>query len=124
MSFTEAVSSCFSNYANFNGRARRSEYWYFTLFSILVNVAITVIGTMLGERIQAVLSGIFSLAVLLPSLAVTWRRFHDIGKSGAFYFIGLIPLVGTILVLVWTCTDSMPGDNQYGPNPKEKPSYY
>ena len=79
---------------------------------------------MLGERIQAVLSGIFSLAVLLPSLAVTWRRFHDIGKSGAFYFIGLIPLVGTILVLVWTCTDSMPGDNQYGPNPKEKPSYY
>ena len=124
MSFTEAVSSCFSNYANFNGRARRSEYWYFTLFSILVNVAITVIGTMLGERIQAVLSGIFSLAVLLPSLAVTWRRFHDIGKSGAFYLIGLIPLVGTILVLVWTCTDSMPGDNQYGPNPKEKPSYY
>ena len=67
--------------------------------------------------IYAIVS-LYSLAAFLPGLAVTWRRLHDIGKSGAHYFLGLIPLVGPIILLVWLCRDSQPGDNRFGPNPK------
>jgi uncharacterized membrane protein YhaH (DUF805 family) len=115
MDFGKAISSYFSNYANFKGRARRSEYWFSVLFVFLVALAATVLDTILfGSEI-----GLFYVVVLLgtfiPTLAVTWRRFHDIGKSGGFYFIGLIPLVGAILLIVWLATDSQPTANQYGP---------
>ncbi len=127
MSFQEAVRNVFQNYATFTGRARRSEYWYFALFNMLVSGILTALENAAGDggigSILAIVSGLFSLAVLVPSLAVTWRRLHDIGKSGANYFLILIPLVGAILLLVWLCRDSDPGDNMYGPNPKEK-SYY
>ena len=125
MSFKEAISSVFSNYANFNGRARRSEYWYFAVFSSLVSAIFTALGNLTdGSMIITALQGLFSLAILIPSLAVAWRRLHDIGKSGAWYFIALVPVVGWILLLVWFLKDSEPGENQYGPNPKETVDVY
>ena len=111
MSFATAVSTCFRKYADFSGRARRSEFWYFSLFCGLVSAALTAI---LGD----LLGGLFSLATLVPSLAVAWRRMHDIGKSGAWSFFALVPVVGFIVVLIWNCKDSQPGENAYGPNPK------
>lgn len=127
MGFSEAISTVFSKYAVFEGRARRSEYWYFTLFNVIVEV---VLGLLLqftqgksGSMIFILINAAYSLAVLIPSLAVAWRRLHDIGKPGYFYFIGLIPLVGTILMLLWYTRDSEPGTNMYGPNPKENTLY-
>ena len=117
MTFTQAVQSVFSQYATFSGRARRSEYWFFVLFNIVVGGVLSLLGRYL--TLFYILSGLYELAVFIPSLAVLWRRFHDIGKGGGWFFIGLIPLVGWIFVLVWLCRDSQPGDNVFGPNPKE-----
>lgn len=104
------------NYATFDGRARRKEYWMYTLFTLIVTILLTVIdGSVL--KMQA-LAPVYGIATLLPGLAVTVRRLHDIGKSGWFFLIILIPLVGPIILLVWNCSDSTPGPNQYGPNPK------
>ncbi len=119
MSFMEAVKSVFSQYAGFSGRARRSEYWYFTLFNFIVTGVVSVLSSVTGSTIFSVLSGLFSLAVLIPGIAVCIRRLHDIGKSGWYLLFVLIPLVGAIILIVWYCKDSMPGENQYGPNPKE-----
>ena len=118
MSFMEAVKNVFNNYANFSGRARRSEFWYFFLFNFLVSMVLTILQRATGAGFFGVLSGLYSLAVLVPGLAVGWRRMHDIGKSGAWYLIGLIPIVGTILIIIWAATDSQPGSNDFGPNPK------
>ena len=176
MSFGEAIKSVFSKYATFSGRARRSEYWYFYLFYFLVDLALGCIPFL------SALSVVWWLAVLIPSLAVTVRRFHDIGKSGWNYLIIVIPellfigyifsfifyaikdlinagidyhnfadnteniakiigesiiangslatfgiyflilVVSIILWLVWMTRDSQPGENKWGPNPKEVPS--
>ena len=101
-------------YADFNGRARRKEFWMFFLFNLIVAIVLGVIDSMIGIP---VLGLIYSLGVLLPSLAVGARRLHDTGKSGWWLLLGLIPLVGLILIIFWVM-DSNPGDNQYGPNPK------
>ncbi len=122
MSFKEAVSSVFHKYATFSGRARRSEYWYFCLFNFLVSFVLGLLGGLFGDNamgtIMTVISGIYSLAVLIPGLAVCWRRLHDIGKSGACIFLALIPLVGAIILIVWFCKEGDRGDNMYGPDPK------
>ena len=119
MTFVEAVKSVFTKYATFSGRARRSEYWYFFLFNCIVSALIGAIGAAIGgESTASSLSSIWSLAVFIPTLAVSWRRLHDIGKAGGFWFLNFIPLVGQIILLVWFCKDSQPEDNQYGPNPK------
>ena len=117
MTIVEAAQSVIANYANFSGRARRSEYWYFVLLNVIVSVVLGVLAQFLGI-IATLLSGVWSLAVLVPGLALVWRRLHDIGKSGIWILIALVPLVGEILLLVWFCKDSQPGENQYGPNPK------
>jgi uncharacterized membrane protein YhaH (DUF805 family) len=106
-----------NKYADFNGRARRSEYWYYVLFNMLCIVAVVVVGTFLGT-IGSIISVLAYLAILVPSIAVLVRRLHDVGKSGWFYFVAFIPLVGFIWLLVLLCTDSTPGSNEYGPNPK------
>lgn len=119
MTFVEAVKSVFTKYATFSGRARRSEYWYFFLFNCIVSALIGAIGAAIGgESTASSLSSIWSLAVFIPTLAVSWRRLHDIGKAGGYWFLNFIPLVGQIILLVWFCKDSQPEDNQYGPNPK------
>lgn len=105
-------------YADFDGRARRSEYWYFVLCNILAYLILSAVGFVLGEYGGLILLGIFWLGVLIPSIAVVVRRLHDVGKSGWFYFVVLIPLVGGIWLIVLLCTDSQVGPNQYGPNPK------
>ncbi len=103
------------NYANFNGRARRSEYWYFALASALISIFLNIIDYVTG---LGFLSLIYALAVLLPNLAVTVRRLHDINKSGWFLLIGLIPIIGAIWLIVLFCTEGDYGPNEYGQDPK------
>jgi uncharacterized membrane protein YhaH (DUF805 family) len=104
------------NYVGFQGRARRKEYWMFVLFSAIISIVLSIIDAI--ANLSSVLSGIYSLAVFLPSLAVSVRRLHDTGRSGWWILIGLIPLIGAIILLVFTCQDSQENDNKYGPNPK------
>jgi len=108
-------------YATFTGRARRKEYWFFVLFSIIASVVLSVLDVMLGTSGKAggLLSGIYGLAVLLPSLGVSVRRLHDTNRSGWWLLIVLIPVVGALVLLYFMVQDSQPGTNQYGPNPKE-----
>ena len=114
---------CLQHYADFTGRARRAEYWYFVLFnfivSILIGLSLGVIAGLLNVPALVYLVHLWSLAVFIPSLAVSVRRLHDIGRSGWWLLLSLIPLVGAIILIIWYCTDSQPGANQYGPNPKE-----
>ena len=109
-------------YACFSGRARRQEYWLFVLFNIIAAFVVGLIGGCLasvtGVGAVAFLGAIYNLAVLIPSLAVFCRRMHDTGRSGWWWLIGLIPFVGGIVLLVFCCLDSQPGENKYGPNPK------
>ena len=112
------VMACLNKYADFNGRATRSEYWSFTLVFGLANWVLNLLYQSTGFRLFSVVAALLSLAILAPSLAVSWRRLHDIGKKGSWYFIILVPIVGVILMIVWCCRDSQPGDNEYGPNPK------
>lgn len=113
---------CVKNYAKFEGRARRKEYWMFALFMFLFLLVLSLIDLAFGvyseEAGMGLLSGIFTLATAIPSLAVSARRLHDIGKSAWFLLLSLIPLIGSIILLVWTLKDSEPGDNKWGPNPK------
>ncbi|NQX69851.1 hypothetical protein BC351_30155 [Paenibacillus ferrarius] len=104
------------NYVGFSGRARRKEYWMFMLFHLIVVVILAILEAITG--LKSVLTIIYSLAILLPSLALTFRRLHDTGRSAWWIFIGLIPFVGSIILIVFNCQDSQPNENQYGPNPK------
>jgi len=109
-------------YAVFKGRARRKEYWFFALFNLIVSIVLTVVDYMTGsldpELGVGLLSGIYSLAILIPSLAVTVRRLHDTDRTGWWVLIAFIPFIGAIVLLVFMLLDSKPGDNQHGPNPK------
>ena len=118
---------CWQQFADFSGRARRKEYWMFTLFNAIVAFVISlilgIIVRLTGILALSYLSYIYTLAVLVPSLAVCVRRLHDVGKSGWMYLIGLIPIVGWIWLIVLFCTDSQKGSNQWGNNPKESEIY-
>jgi len=109
-------------YAVFSGRARRKEYWYFFLFNLLITIVLLVIddmaGTLIAEGGIGLLSSIYGLAVLIPFFAVAVRRLHDTDRSGWWLLIWPIPLIGAIVILVFTVQDSKPGENQYGSNPK------
>lgn len=111
------------NYATFSGRARRSEYWYFVLFNIIFGIVAAILDNVLGITFEGSAYGpiysLYHLAVFVPSLAVTVRRLHDVGKSGWFLLILLIPIIGVIWFLILMVTDGNPGENKYGPNPKE-----
>jgi len=110
-------------YAVFSGRARRKEYWMFLLINILISVVLIAIDSLIGtfnpQTGVGLLQGFYSLAVLIPTIAVTVRRLHDTGRSGWWILISLIPVVGSIVLLIFMLLDSQPGVNQYGPNPKE-----
>ncbi|HLP43839.1 MAG TPA: DUF805 domain-containing protein [Candidatus Nanoarchaeia archaeon] len=103
-------------YAVFSGRSRRREYWYFVLFNFIVALVVGIIASSLRLHF---LSTIYNLAVLVPCLAVSVRRLHDTDRSGWWLLIGLIPLIGTIILIVFAVQDSTPGANRFGPNPKE-----
>jgi uncharacterized membrane protein YhaH (DUF805 family) len=115
MGFVDAIKSGFSNYVNFQGRARRSEYWFWFLFTVLLGIVANLIDGMLGMYL---LAGLATLATILPSIAVGVRRLHDTGRSGFWLFIALVPLVGAIVLIIFFIGDSAPGANKYGPNPK------
>ncbi len=118
----------FKKYAVFSGRASRSEYWYYLLFNILVSIALTFLDFVIirnnllvvgGLNVNVnILTGLYALATLIPGLALSVRRMHDIGKSGWMLLVSLIPLVGFIWLIVLMATDSNPGENKFGPNPK------
>jgi len=109
-------------YAVFSGRSRRMEYWFFVLFNLIVAFVLALIDMLIGtfSAVQNIglLSGIYSLAVLIPTLAVTVRRLHDIDRSGWWILINLIPLIGSIVLLVFSLLPGTPGSNRFGPDPK------
>jgi uncharacterized membrane protein YhaH (DUF805 family) len=123
MSFQDAVRVCLQRkYVDFTGRARRSEYWFFFLFTVLASLVGSILDGIFRLRGGAYggtgpIQGLIQLALLLPGLAVGARRLHDTGRSGWWLLIGLIPVVGWIFLLVFFVQESQP-DNQYGPNPK------
>lgn len=117
VSFTEAVKRALTvNYCNFNGRSSRSEYWWYALAMLILNVILTLI-TGHYETASAVIGTIVGLALLLPGLGLAVRRMHDINKSGWWILINLIPVVGNIIFIIFACKDSDPYPNQYGPVP-------
>lgn len=129
MGFGEAVRSCFDKYVTFSGRAPRSEYWWWILFIVLAQAVIAVIdrqlfgmqmvqmGDMMVDAKAGPLGGIFSLATFLPGLSVMVRRLHDNGRSGWWFWIILIPLIGWIILLYWMIQRGDGGANAFGPDP-------
>lgn len=113
-------------YAEFSGRARRKEYWMFTLIHSLILLGVYLVGLLLSVFLIGIplliLGGLYSLAAVIPSLAVSVRRLHDVGKSGWWLLLGFIPIVGAIILLVWHATEGEPAPNLYGPNPKALPA--
>lgn len=109
-------------YADFSGRARRTEYWTFTLNNIIFAVVATILDNIFGVTREGSSTGLFytlfCLVILLPSLTVLVRRLHDVGKSGWWIFITLLPIIGGIWLFILTITDSQPEDNEFGTNPK------
>jgi uncharacterized membrane protein YhaH (DUF805 family) len=103
------------NYLNFQGRARRAEFWWYVLAGAIISFVLNIIDLGIGFRL---LSGLYSLAVLLPGIAVGIRRLHDTGRSGWWLLIGFIPIVGWIVLIVFWATDAPPGPNQYGASEK------
>ena len=113
MNFQQAIVSGFQNYVNFNGRAARSEFWYWVLFVFLVNVAANIIDAGVGT---GVIGALASLALFLPGIAVSVRRLHDLDRTGGGLLIALT-VIGVILLIVWDCMKGTTGSNQYGPDP-------
>ncbi len=111
MDFVQAVRTCLSDYATFTGRASRSEYWWFVLFTSLFDFAAQLVDRGIGVRILGPLSG---LVFLLPILAVSVRRMHDLDRSGWWVLIGLVPVIGWIVLLIWQCRRGSPGPNRFG----------
>lgn len=110
-----------TQYADFKGRARRKEYWMFVLVNIILGIIANILDYALGFGMEGIglIGGLYSLAVLIPGIAVSVRRLHDVGKSGWMLLIVLLPLIGFIWLLVLMVTDSQEGANKWGNNPKE-----
>ena len=114
---------CWKQYADFSGRARRKEYWIFSLINYIIIFFLYILQIVMIEStlwlIFPIIFFLYAVAVFLPGLAVNIRRLHDIGRSGWWYLIYLIPIIGAIWLTVLMCLDSEPGENQWGENPKE-----
>ncbi len=113
--------SAMKKYVDFSGRARRKEYWMFILFNLIFAFVTIVLDGLLGINDSqgiGVFYSLFSLVILLPTLSVTVRRLHDVGKSGWWIFISVIPFIGGLWLLILTLTDGQPGANRFGENPK------
>jgi uncharacterized membrane protein YhaH (DUF805 family) len=118
VSFVDAVRSVLTNYVNFSGRARRSEYWWYTLFAFVLGLVASMIDQAIGAQVVSV---VVALALFLPGLGVSIRRLHDTGRSGWWLLIGLVPIVGFVVLIVFYVMDSQPSTNAYGPSPKHEP---
>ena len=122
MGFGQAIAAGFTNYFNFKDRSTRSAYWYFILFLFLASIVTAVADLALFEpkfepKTVGPINGIFSLATFIPSLALAVRRLHDIDRSGWWVLLGLIPIIGWIILIVWACQPTAPQPNRYGPPP-------
>ena len=131
MTFSESIKTCLGKWITWEGRAARSEYWYFVLFGFLCQIAAMVVDRVLGTGFKMAnpMTGmeqsmgygwvylLTALALLLPSLAALIRRLHDTDRSGWWYWIALIPLIGAILLLVWLCSRGTNGNNRFGSDP-------
>lgn len=109
MSFSDAIKACFAKYADFNGRAKRPEFWWFTLFIILVSLGL--------DMVSSIVSMLFSLATLIPSLAVGARRLHDTNRSGWWQLLWFIPIIGWIVVIIFLAQEGEASDNRFGAPP-------
>lgn len=118
MSFVEAIRSVFTQFSNFSGRARRSEFWWYYLFECAVCFGLSIIGNVTGIDVFTKGIFVFQVIMLVPGLAVCFRRMHDTGKSAWWLLPALIPVAGQIYMMLWFLKDSEPGENKYGPNPK------
>jgi uncharacterized membrane protein YhaH (DUF805 family) len=116
MSFQQSIQTCFQKFVEFNGRARRSEYWFFFLFNVILSIVASILDGIAGSG--SVVQGLVGLVLFLPGLAVGVRRLHDTDRSGWWLLIGLLPIVGWIVLIVFLVSDSKPGPNRFGPNPK------
>ena len=135
----EAIKLGFKNYVNFRDRTRRSEYWFFALFIGIISLILFIISICTLKKVETssysypyvyyyryyeinpflqIINYLWSLATLMPIICIQIRRLHDTGKSGVYLFLHLIPLVGSIKLIVYYCQDSEPGQNLYGPCPK------
>lgn len=115
MDFKQAVQTCLNKYATFTGRAQRSEFWWFVLFNFIGSIVLNTIDTtMFG---MPALSVLWTLGLLIPGIAVSIRRMHDLDKSGWWILIPLVPIVGIILYIYWAAQRGTVGSNQYGPDP-------
>lgn len=115
--FIETMKKAF----NFSDRSRRKEYWMFMLIAFLITFVLTIVDAVAGLELApevGILSTLFSLLILIPSLSVTFRRLHDTGKSGWWILIALVPVIGWIVLLIFTVQDSETGSNRFGVNPK------
>lgn len=129
MTFGESIKTCFSKYVTFSGRAQRSEFWWWMLFIWLVQIGLSIVDSVLFGTVETgegsfsastntpILSSIFSLAVFLPTISVTVRRLHDTDRSGWWYWLALIPLIGIIVLIVWWATKGTDGPNRFGEDP-------
>ncbi|MFG2048276.1 DUF805 domain-containing protein [Micromonospora sp. NPDC048935] len=122
MSFGAAIKSVLSQYVGVSGRARRSEYWWFALFTLLVSIVAAILDSSLGLTFEGSSTGVIgliaSLVLLLPSLAVAVRRLHDTDRTGWWLLIALVPVVGAIVLIVFFVLEGTPGANRFGPSPK------
>jgi uncharacterized membrane protein YhaH (DUF805 family) len=123
--FPEAVKLGFQRYIDFSGRSSRAEYWWFTLFIVLVAVIVTAVDTVvLGTDLRDIglLSTVWDLATLIPSLAIGVRRLHDIDKSGWWILLWFVLVIGWIVLIVWAIERGDKGTNKYGPDPRQATS--
>jgi uncharacterized membrane protein YhaH (DUF805 family) len=128
MDFQTALRSFWTRYRDFRGRSRRSEYWFIQLFLVVTNIAVAIIDlALMGWDVDRFIANggggivglVWILVTIVPALAVLVRRLHDTGKSGWWALVGFLPLVGAVVLLVFTVTDSSPGENKFGISPKE-----
>ena len=115
MGFGQAISAGFVKYVNFRDRACRSEFWYWTLFNIIAGSVAAIIDLMLND--EQLVSGLFALVTIIPSFAIAVRRLHDLDRTGWWYLIGFVPVIGMIVLLVWYAAKGTDGPNRFGPDP-------
>jgi len=118
MNFQEAISSGLSRYIDFNTRSSRSEYWYWVLFVVILSIVAGIIDSLLfSADSMGLLRGLVTLGLLIPGIAIGVRRLHDIDRSGWWYLIVFVPLIGALVLIYWFVQPGSPGDNEFGGNP-------
>ncbi|MDE5837423.1 MAG: DUF805 domain-containing protein [Paramuribaculum sp.] len=117
LTFQNAVARVFSKYAQFSGRASRAEFWWFMLFCFIVNTALGLLYLITDCGIFSYIDWVFGLVIFIPVLAVCWRRLHDIGKGGGWWFINFVLIIGSVIFIIWCAQPSEPVTNRFGEVP-------